>query len=218
MPKTVRIYGTARNLRDTPPRLPDVEVWVANGPTTLGLRLRRSIDDEWTRFFNLHSKAHIVGTYPSGWYYYKHKAQGRPIYLQKADPDIPTSIAFPYKEVQAFFATAKGPTRYFTCSAAWLIAFAIYEGFERIELWGFELRDTKPHSAFAFERPCFAYWVKVAQDRGIEVYYQEAITKLYADGKMIPGDPEIYTGTLYGYDTKPGVGWNKETEAFDGTD
>ena len=218
MPGVVRIYGTARNLRDTPPRSElGVEVWVANGPETLKIRLRRSIDNEWTRFFNLHSKEHIVGTYPSGWYYYKHKANGRPVYLHKADPDIPTSVTFPRKEIQQFFATPKGPMRYFTCSVCWLIAFAIYEGFERIELWGFELRDTKPKSVFAFERPCFAYWVQVAKERGIDVFYQDAITKLYADGKMIPGNPDTYDGKLYGYSTKPSIGWNMETEDFDGT-
>ena len=215
MSKVVRLYGTSRNLRETPPRPErDVEVWVANAPQTISLRLKRSIDTEWTRFFNLHSKAHILGTYPSGWYYYKHKANGRPIVLLKADPDIPTSEAFPREAVQAYFATAKRPNRYFTCSICWLIALAIYEGFERIELWGFELRDTKPGSAFAWERPCVAYWIQQARDRGIEVFYQEALQKLYADGKMIPGDPDTYDGKLYGYSTKPEPDWDLDKEAW----
>lgn len=216
MSRTVRIYGTSRNLREAPPCPErDVEVWCSNGPTTIGLRLKRSVDDEWTRFFNLHSKAHITGTYPSGWYYYQNKAHGRPIYLQKADPEVATSIAFPRKEVQQFFATSNKPMRYFTCSVCWLIALAIYEGFERIELWGFELRDTKPNSAYAYERPCVAYWIKQALDREIDVFYQDALAKLYADGKMIPGDPDAYDGKLYGFSTKPEVGWNPVTEEFD---
>lgn len=186
-------------------------MWLSNNPTTTLLRCPRAIND-WTRWFNLHSKAHIVGTYPSAWSYYQTKAEGRPIYLLRSQPDIPTSVAFPREEIQAFFATAKGPNRYFTCSICWLLALAIWEGFERIELWGFELRDTKPGSAFAWERPCFWYWVLQARDRGVEVFYQDAITKLVDAGKMIPGDPDTYTGKLYGFSTKPEEGWDLERE------
>lgn len=212
--KTVRIYGTAKNLRDAPSEVPaGVEVWLSNSPTTLKLRCPRSVF-QWTRWFNLHSREHMTKTYPAGFYYYQTAAEGRPIYLLKAQPDVPTSLAFPREAIQKRFATAKGPNRYFTCSVCWLIALAILEGFERIELWGFELRDTKPGSAFAYERPCFAYWVKQAQDAGIEVFYQAAITKLYEDGAMVPGDPDAYTGKLYGYSTKPEPDWDVETETW----
>ena len=214
--KTVRIYGSARNVREAPSRSPDekdIEVWLSNSPTTVLLRCPRAIND-WTRWFNLHSHKHMVGTYPSGYSYYQTKAEGRPIYLQKVQPDVPTSVAFPREAIQEAFATTKGPNRYFTCSVAWEIALAILEGFERIELWGFELRDTKPGSAFAWERPCFAYWVKQARDRSIEVFYQQAIHTLEDAGKLIPGDPDTYDGLLYGYSTKPEPDWNLETESW----
>ena len=136
------------------------------------------------------------------------------IYFQKPQPDVPCSVAFPRTVIQAAFATAKGPNRYFTCSVCWMIALAILEGFERIELWGFELRDTKPGSVFAFERPCFAYWVQQARERGVDVFYQEAITRLYEHGKMVPGDPDAYTGLLYGYATKPEPEWDNAIEDF----
>lgn len=216
MTKTVRIIGSAKNTRETPSRTSEdahVEVWLSNNPTTTLLRCPRMIT-EWTRWFNLHSKAHILGTYPSAYSYYQTQAAGRPIYLLRAQPDIPTAVAFPRQEIQDYFRTAKGPNRYFTCSVCWLIAFAIMEGFERIEFWGFELRDTKPGSAFAWERPCFAYWMKQAQDRGIEVVYQKAIQNLIDAGKLIPGDPDTYDGTLYGFSTKPEEGWDIEREEF----
>lgn len=214
--RTVRIYGAARNVTEAPLKKPeesDVEVWLSNSTTTTLLRCPRAIN-EWTRWFNLHSKKHILGTYPSAYSYYQDKAEGRPIYLLKAQSDIPTSLAFPRKEIQTAFATAKGPNRYFTCSVCWLIAFAILEGFERIELWGFELRDTKPGSAFAWERPCVAYWIQVARDAGVDVWYQQAIERLYEAGKMIPGNPDEYSGLLYGFSTKPDEGWDIERECF----
>jgi hypothetical protein len=212
--KTVRIYGTARNVRDAPAEVPaGTEVWLSNSPTTVKVRCPRSIT-QWTRWFNLHSRKHMEGVYPAGFHYYKTQAAGRPIYLLKAQPDVPTSQAFPRERIQAAFATAKGPNRYFTCSVCWLIAFAILEGFERIELWGFELRDTKPGQAHAFERPCFAYWIQMARSRGVDVWYPEAITKLYEAGKMVPGDPDLYTGKLYGYSTKPEPDWDEATESW----
>ena len=216
MPGIVRLYGTARNLVETPPRPDGVEGWAANGPTTVKMRMKRPIDPEWTRWFNLHAKSHITGVYPSGWHYYQTKAGDRPVYLQKADPEVPTSVTFPRRAIQSAFATAQGPMRYFTCSVTWLIAFAILEGFDRIELWGFELRDTKPNSAFAWERPCVAYWIQEARDRGVEVVYQDALASLFARGLMVPGDPLTYDGPLYGYSTKPEPDWDPIRETFSG--
>mgnify|MGYP001564065775 FL=1 len=86
--------------------------------------------------------------------------------------------------------------------------------FERIELWGFELRDTKPNSVFAYERPCVAYWIQVARDAGVNVWYQSVLEQLYATGKMIPGNPDSYLGPLYGYSTKPEPDWDFEKETW----
>ena len=212
--KTVRILGAARNVRETPSRMPEenIEVWLSNSPTTVSLRCARALG-EWTRWFNLHSKQHMLGTYPSGYSYYQTKAEGRPIYLLRAQPDVPTSVAFPYRQIQEAFTTPKGLNRYFTCTVCWLIAFAILEGFERIELWGFELREAKG-SAFAWERPCFWYWVHQARERGVEVFYQDAIKKLEDAGVLTAGNPDTYNGPLYGYDTKPEVGWDKVAQKF----
>ena len=201
MPKTVRIYGTARNIARTPPLSEKgVEVWLTNSKQTWGRRYPPALE-QWTRWFNLHSKHHILATYPSTYTFYQKEAEGRPIYLQRVQPDIPTSVAFPYEEIQRHFATEKGPNRYFTCSACWLIALAILEGFERIELWGFALSDAKRKfgPCYTFERPAFFYWIQQARNRGIEVTYQKEIERLPFE----PGDPDSYNGLVYGYQTKP---------------
>lgn len=207
MAKTVAIYGMARNLRNTPRPLPGVEVWLCNQPS--GYVKRLGLDratNEWTRYFNLHARSWIEKTY--GKYnidWLRDVANGRPLLLQKAWPDLPTSVAFPRHEIQNYFATAKGPNQYFVCTVCWQIALAIYEGFERIELWGFALRDTKlPAERWGYERPAFFYWVKQAMDRGIEVIYQDAVKKL----PFVPGDPDTYDGLLYGYGTRPEPDWD----------
>ena len=87
------------------------------------------------------------------------------------------------------------------------MALAIYEGFEQIELWGFQLKNTKARysECYTFERPAFFYWVKQARDRGIEVTYQHEIEKL----PFLPGDPTTYEGPLYGFSTKPEPDWKE---------
>lgn len=141
----------------------------------------------------------MTTVYPS-WYLWYGK-QAEPIYLQDVQPDIPNSIKFPKDEIQAYFGGPEmgSPGRYFTCTVCWLIAYAIMLGYERIELWGFMLKDkpARTHECYKFERPCFFYWVKQARDRGIEVIYQEPIERLPFE----PGDPSTYTGPLYGYET-----------------
>lgn len=196
----VRIYGMASNLAEALQAPPGVEVWPSNNPK--GYKGRRPTTlQEWTRWFNLHSRKHMDSAYPSGVSWYKENDGKRQIYFQRHQKDIPGSTVFPRKELEKFFPEAIGPKRnfYATCSVCWLIALAIYLGFKRIELWGFALRDTKPGEAYKWERPCFFYWVKQAQDRGIEVYYQSEVHALPFE----PGDPSTYLGTVYGYDTKP---------------
>lgn len=198
--KIVRIYGMARNLAEAPPPPPGTEVWPSNSPKGYSGRYRPTLT-HWTRWFNLHSRAHMDSTYPAGVQWYKEQDPGKPIYFQRHQRDIPGSAVFPRAELEAFFPEAIGPNGnfYATCSVCWLIPLAIYMGFERIELWGFMLRDNKPGEAYKFERPCFFYWVKQARDRGIEVFYQQAVEELPFE----PGDPSTYTGPVYGYETKP---------------
>lgn len=184
--KTVQILGTAPNLPATPPLSLGVERWACNSP--LGYTRKWSAGKllhTYSRWFNMHSRWHMERTYPDwlNWY----KQQTKPIVMQRTWADIPASVAFPKDVLMEHFGT-----RYFTNSASWFIALAIYEGFERIELGGFQLRRNQQYD---FERPCFFYWAEEAQRRGIEVW-------LPPDLEISPGgNPASYTGPLYGYET-----------------
>lgn len=141
----------------------------------------------WTRWFNFHSKAHMLKRYPEAWDWMKE--QTKPIYLQAHDPDIPWSLTFPRQDIQEHFGyyEADGSfvdETFFNCSASWLLAFAIMERFQRIELWGIEV--ARPE--FAFERPCIAYWIGRARQAGINVFLPENVTLCKAP-------------SIYGYET-----------------
>lgn len=197
MPSIVQIIGTAPNSRYIT-TVPGAERWCSNAVRSYGLNCS-SAQTTWTRWFNFHSKAHILKTYPESWELWK--TADKPIYLQQTDPDIPMSLRFPREEIQNYFGgPQKGsPGRYFTCSVCWLLAFAIMQEYNKIELWGFILRDKphKPHNCYKFERPCFFYWVQQARDRGIEVTYPKEVHQIPFE----PGDPTTYTESLYGYCT-----------------
>lgn len=184
--KTVRILGMASNIIWTPPE-PSVEVWCCNDP----VRGYRATFPEaravWTRWFNLHHIEHIKSLQARGYRWWTEQTEKR-IVLQERQPDIKQSEAFPKEELLAYFGH-----KYFMFSAAWLIALALYEGFERIELIGFRL---SPHYArYARQRPCFFYWVEEARRRGVEVTIPKDV------GWDTPGDPYAYRGLLYGYET-----------------
>lgn len=190
----VQILGMAPNIDATP----DIgaERWCSNNPRSYRIKFPQVLkpgSTQWTHWFNVHSQRHMLATYPHGYTWYTN--QTKPIYLQEAQPDIPSSLTFPRHAIQAFFGGSHlgSPGRYFTCSVTWQIAFAIYlQKFSRIELWGFEL---KREHQYDFERPGFFYWVTRAEQAGINVFLPDSVQR------TDPGDPTLYTGPLYGFET-----------------
>jgi hypothetical protein len=193
--RVVRLYGVSHNLPLAPRRRADEEVWCLNYHQRYRFTCKRVLG-EWTRWFNLHSPSHMQRTYPEGvaWY----RTQTKPIYLQEVDPTIPGSVAFPREAVQRYFGANGQPQRYFTCSNAWLMALAILEGFDRIELWGHQMQKGAEYAA---QRPCFFYWIEEARRRGIEVIIPPASLGGPDASYGEAGDPTTYTGPLYGYET-----------------
>lgn len=204
MPKIVRLIGNAPNLALMDPTPSGIEVWCCNARRGYN-KWRPEIIGEATRWFNLHSMAHMLLTYPRDVEWYKQLSI--PLYLQKHQPTIPNSIQFPREAIQSYFKT---DGHYFTCSGAWLIGFSVLEGFDRIELHGFEIAKRKP--TYAWERACMFYWINKARSLGVDVWYPP---DLDWDLDNEAGDPAQHNGILYGFDTKPEADWNPVTKQFD---
>jgi hypothetical protein len=185
--KTVQILGLAPNITRTT-TVPDTERWCTGYHRSYKIKWRDALTT-YTRWFNLHTARHIRTRYPRGYDWYA--LQSKPIYLQEVQADIPASITFPRVHIQNNFSINGQPCRYFTCSAVWLIAFAIVEGFACIDLCGFQLKRDRQYD---FERPCFFYWVDQARQRGIEVLLPVDLDI------SLPGNPLLYEGPLYGFE------------------
>ena len=93
--------------------------------------------------------------------------------------DVPMSKRFPLDEMKDYFTGAEW---YFTTTVAYAIAYAIYAGYKRIEVYGVEMET---NTEYAHQRPCVAYWCGVAYGKGIEVDFHS---------------PQFYVSPLYGYE------------------
>jgi len=78
-------------------------------------------------------------------------------------PGVPNAVLYPLKAIMAL-----GYREYFSCTFAYQIALAIYEGYTEIGLYGIELFNGSPRERL-LERACVEYWIGVAQGRGITI-------------------------------------------------
>jgi hypothetical protein len=152
--RTVQILGKGRG--PEVPFPPDSERW---GISDLAFTRYSGIFTDWTRWFDLHHTERIKQKRPQTWDWYQ--TQTKPIYLWSSDTSIPASTVYPLEHIQDYFKTAR-----FGSSFDWLIALAIFEKFEQIEIvWcrmkdGVEIRN---------QLPTANYWIGQAEARGIPV-------------------------------------------------
>lgn len=96
---------------------------------------------------------------------------------------------YPFGDILETYGANKKRVRYFTSTAPYLIALAIYRGYERIEMYGFEMSSQEE---YGYQKACTEFWLGIAIGKGIEVYLPPNCRLL--------GETE----ELYGYDKMPG--------------
>jgi hypothetical protein len=147
-----------------------------------------------TRWFDLHSPTirHWAHRRPGGHMTFLQTFPG-PVYLHEVDPEIPTSVRYPFEDVTAdlgvhlYRMDAQGErkdclsTPYLDSSIAYELALAIHEGFKEIMVTGVDLNT---QSEYVFQRSGVSYLMGVAQGRGIDV--------------VLPDNCPLLTGPLYG--------------------
>jgi hypothetical protein len=162
----------------------DIEIWGLNEAHLYNFMPR------WDRWFQMHKEDYLLknesmrgktGHLP--WLKEKH---GKPIYMLFKYNFVPDSIEYPLGDVtHVLFGNAwrgKKNLKYFTSSFAYMMALAIYEGFERIELYGFDMDMTQEYWQ---QRCCAEFWIGYALGKGIEI--------------ILPDRNRLLLGILYGY-------------------
>ena len=105
-----------------------------------------------------------------------------PIYMMEQRPEVPMCRRYPIEGVGALLPESRRH-KVFTSSFDFLMGLAIYEGFERIECYGFEMgSDTE----YRYQREGAAYWIAQCDARGIEL--------------VLPENTALLKNKLYGYE------------------
>lgn len=116
----------------------------------------------WDRAFDVHPFDWIHRRRPDAWAWYTE--QEKPIYLLDAVDEIPSSVLYPRDAI----AVAFGPRAWtaFSSSCDHMLALAILEGYDVIRLDGVRMNSVEEWHG---QRECLAYWIGVAEGRGIDV-------------------------------------------------
>jgi flagellar biosynthesis/type III secretory pathway chaperone len=160
MSKKVAIVGFAPSTRDLAPYNNDEwEIWVLNEFESI---LPQGGATNITRWFEIHQRETVLNSKRDSSYMDKLKNSKIPIMMCQKHEDIPMSEEYPLNDI----IQALG-TDYFTNSISYMVAYAVYMGYEEIAIYGVDMAQDEE---YAKERPSVEYFVGFARAKGIPVY------------------------------------------------
>lgn len=169
MSKKVCLLGTSNTLNQAPINDKSFEFWALNDMYEMIPTANIS------RWFELHTRREqekVISARASGGYLDGLRSLTMPVYMQDKYEDIPTSIKYPLEDVIAHFGR-----QYFKSTLDYMIALALYEGFEEIHIYGVNMADS---IEYAHQRPSMEYWIGRAEGMGVKVVLPEGCDLLKA--------------------------------------
>lgn len=141
--------------------------------------------------FQMHAPAvwrNAANVNDAGHYDWLKQPHDFPVWMQTRYPDVPASLPYPIDNIvnrllPNLIRKDGASIKYFTSSAAYALALAIYAGYAEIEIVGIEMASG---TEYAGQLPGVLFWLGVAAGRGIEVILQPASL--------------LMRGHLYGYE------------------
>lgn len=177
--KKVALVGFAPSRLHAPFDDPDVEIWGCNEGYVRDF-------PRITRWFQLHSRETFTRAEnhndPNHYQWLK-SVTDFPIYMQKKFRDVPRSVKFPLEEIRKWLKLEDDQLLYATSSFAYMILLAMYEGFDWIGVYGFEMATG---TEYFHQRPNAEYYLGWARGRGIHV--------------ELPKTSNLLRGRLYAYE------------------
>lgn len=173
---TVALVGFAATTRDAAPwDDPDTEIWGLNEAAIQPWFKR------FDRWFQIHPEDNFMRegnqndpNHPK----WLMEARGFPIYMQAHYEQVPASVALPINEI------IKRYGNYLTSSLSYMLTLAMLEGFERIELYGFEMGT---RTEYHYQKSNAEYLIGMARGLGFEIY--------------LPPGCSLCKGKMYGFET-----------------
>ena len=118
------------------------------------------------------------------------------LYMQQAYEDIPNAIEYPLEQVSMLIGD------YYNSSIAYMLGLAIYEKYDRIGLWGVDMKESGDWghaNEYRDERPNCEYLLGFAKGRGIEIYLPPDCPLLKFNGEFPLGTVIPHYGVRYGF-------------------
>lgn len=180
--KKVAIVGFAPSWQQAPFADKTIDIWCLNeGRNMAGMQVRC---DRW---FQMHPRwCWEAGQFrDAGYVKWLQTECTVPVVMLQAQPDCPTSVAFPFTEAIAAFGREfmdGHKEGYITSSFSYMIAMALLEGYEEIQVFGVDLSTDEE---YGFQRAGSEYLLGIAAGRGIKL--------------ILPDQCPILRSGLYGF-------------------
>lgn len=175
MAKKVALAGfadvTLHHLKDVPD---DWEIWTAGRGWVhpiINRRLDRIVEiHDWGWLKYLARKGGTTGRQHYDWLVKeKHDV---PVYMMAEHDEVHNSVRYPFEEIEERFAGTvmwgDKPVRPFTCTLDYLMALALYEGYEEIRIIGVEMSY---NTEYLYQKPGMAFWLGMANAMGVKVWF-----------------------------------------------
>lgn len=187
--RPLALVGFAPNSRHLAPfDNPEYEIWTLNHAWNYDWMKR------WDVLFDLHTEDHLRRQIEKSeedkkhWEWLHQDHGDKIILMQEKYDDIPNSQRFPIEEMRKRFGN------FYTSSFAYMMAYAIYKGYKRIDSYGF---DMKADSEYNYQRDSAEYFLGLANGMGIDI--------------GIPQNSELLTGTVYAFHDNT-IGYRQQLE------
>ena len=197
MGRSVALAGFASATREGVYSSKADEIWSLNMLHS-SKSLRRIFPLDITRLFELHPKWMIQKKwYSTGdhWGWLTRIKHHYPVYLIEEYPEVHNGVRYPLEKVSEKFLgnyyRAGEHLQYYTSSMAYMIALAAYEGFNQIEIYGFEMGSS---TEYVYQKACAEFWIGIAGQHSRVVLPENSQllkSKLYGfeGGQLVP--PEL---------------------------
>ena len=188
--KTVALVGSAWSSGPWAP-FGEIDVWGMNEMH----RLPWYPLNNATAWFQIHHKDIFTQELDNnvdhwGWLQEEHPF---PIYMHRVYDDVPSSVKYPLREIQKelihnVYRGEERNKKLFSSTFNYQMAFALYQGYERIELYGIEMLG---EGEYSWQREMMGFWIGKADTMGVEIWTPETCALL---SQPLYGYEEIRTG------------------------
>ncbi len=165
--KKVCIVGFAPSWKEAKWEDESYEIWCLNEMYKRSDQVPKFRATRWFEIHNRNSASKSIEEHQA-WL----KSCPVPLYMWDKYDDLPNSVKFPKDEIVAWLRD-KGHSGagYFTNSISWMVALAMYEGYEEIQLVGVDMAND---SEYGWQRPSCEYFIGLAEGMGIKFYIPPA--------------------------------------------